>query len=83
MALAVPGDMLPARAGFADPDRGTKEQTVLQKSEQAFIKGFGILFTRDRVDPRCPANNDMGSSSGGASFEPGAPTGISIPWGRF
>ena len=49
------------------------EQTIIRNGEQAAIKGSAQFFTGDvRVDPLYPANNDMRSSGGSVTFEPGA-----------
>ena len=50
-----------------------REQTIIRNGEQAAIKGSAQFFTGDvRVDPLYPANNDMRSSGGSVTFEPGA-----------
>lgn len=48
-------------------------QTIIRNGEQAAIKGSDKIFTGTvRIDPLYPANNDMRSSGGSVTFEPGA-----------
>lgn len=50
-----------------------KAQTIIRNGEQAAIKGSDQFFTGNvRIDPLYPANNDMRSSGGSVTFEPGA-----------
>lgn len=52
---------------------GKMGQTIIRNGEQASIKGSDTLFTGNvRIDPLYPANNDMRSSGGSVTFEPGA-----------
>lgn len=48
-------------------------QKIIRNGENASIKGSDKIFTGNvRVDPIYPANNDMRSSGGIVTFEPGA-----------
>lgn len=50
-----------------------KAQTIIRNGEQSAIKGSAQFFTGNvRIDPLYPANNDMRSSGGSVTFEPGA-----------
>ena len=71
-ALALAATMgLCSGAAFAAETH--REQTIIRNGEQAAIKGAAQFFTGDvRVDPLYPANNDMRSSGGSVTFEPGA-----------
>ena len=54
----------------AEPGRA---QTIIRSGEQASVKGSETIFTGNvRIDPLYPANNDMCSSGGSVTFEPGA-----------
>ncbi len=55
---------------FAD---GGKMQTIIRNGEQASRKGPEQYFTGNvRIEPLYPANNEMRSSGGNVTFEPGA-----------
>ena len=50
-----------------------KAQTIIRNGEQASSKGSEQFFTGNvRIDPLYPANNEMRSSGGSVTFEPGA-----------
>ena len=50
-----------------------KEQVIIRSGEQAAIKGSPKYFTGSvRIDPLYPTNNEMRSSGGSVTFEPGA-----------
>ena len=71
LALAVTIGMLPSPAVSAEPGRAG--QTIIRTGEQAAIKGSDKIFTGNvRIDPLYPANNEMRSSGGSVTFEPGA-----------
>ncbi len=56
----------------ASAEPGTA-QTIIRSGEQASVKGSETIFTGNvRIDPLYPANNDMRSSGGSVTFEPGA-----------
>lgn len=49
-----------------------KAQTIIRNGEQHTLKGSERFFTGNvRIDPLYPANNDMRSSGGSVTFEPG------------
>ncbi|WP_297260662.1 cupin domain-containing protein [uncultured Desulfovibrio sp.] len=50
-----------------------REQVIIRCGEQAAVKGSPKYFTGSvRIDPLYPANNEMRSSGGSVTFEPGA-----------
>lgn len=50
-----------------------KSQTILRNGEQNALKGSEQFFTGNvRINPLYPANNEMRSSGGSVTFEPGA-----------
>lgn len=54
-------------------ESGKVEQTIIRNGQQASIKGSDKIFTGTvRIDPLYPANNEMRSSGGSVTFEPGA-----------
>lgn len=54
-------------------ESGRASQTIIRNGEQAAIKGSDKIFTGTvRIDPLYSANNDMRSSGGSVTFEPGA-----------
>lgn len=51
----------------------TMEQVIIRSGEQDAVKGSPKYFTGSvRIDPLYPANNEMRSSGGSVTFEPGA-----------
>ena len=72
MALALTA-MVGFPAGQTFAAEADKAQTIIRNGEQAAIKGSAQYFTGNvRIDPLYPANNDMRSSGGSVTFEPGA-----------
>ena len=70
LALTVTTGLSAGQAFAAETD---KAQTIIRNGEQAAIKGSAQFFTGNvRIDPLYPANNDMRSSGGSVTFEPGA-----------
>ena len=54
-------------------ESGKTGQVIVRNGEQASIKGADTIFTGGvRIDPLYAANNDMRSSGGSVTFEPGA-----------
>ena len=71
LALAATAGVLSLPALAAEP--GRVGQTIIRNGEQAAIKGSDTIFTGTvRIDPLYSANNDMRSSGGSVTFEPGA-----------
>lgn len=71
IALGLAAAVFSFQPAFAENAR--KEQMIIRNGEQAAIKGASQFFTGDvRVDPLYPSNNDMRSSGGSVTFEPGA-----------
>lgn len=59
--------------GQASAAENGRSQTILRNGEQASVKGSEQFFTGNvRIDPLYSANNDMRSSGGMVTFEPGA-----------
>lgn len=70
LALTAATGFFAVQAAAAKTD---KAQRIVRNGEQASIKGPERFFTGNvRIDPLYPANNDMGSSGGSVTFEPGA-----------
>ena len=62
-----------AGAVHADAAEGDRAQSIIRNGEQASVRGSDQFFTGSvRIDPLYPANNDMRSSGGSVTFEPGA-----------
>lgn len=69
-ALVISACILPLQPACAEKG---KEQTIIRNGEQASRKGPAGHFTGNvRVDRLYPANNEMRSSGGSVTFEPGA-----------
>ena len=70
LALTVATGLSAGQAFAAATDRA---QTIIRNGEQASSKGSEQFFTGNvRIDPLYPANNEMRSSGGSVTFEPGA-----------
>ena len=70
LVLTVTTGLSAGQAFAAETD---KAQTIIRNGEQTAIKGSDQFFTGNvRIDPLYPANNDMRSSGGSVTFEPGA-----------
>ena len=70
LALTVTTGLSAGQTFAAETD---KAQTIIRNGEQAALKGSEQFFTGNvRIDPLYPANNDMRSSGGRVTFEPGA-----------
>lgn len=60
-------------SGQASATENGRGQTIIRNGEQASVRGSEKFFTGNvRIDPLYPANNDMRSSGGSVTFEPGA-----------
>ena len=60
-------------AGLACAAEGDRAQSIIRNGEQASVRGSEQFFTGSvRIDPLYTANNDMRSSGGSVTFEPGA-----------
>ncbi|MGE9984495.1 (R)-mandelonitrile lyase [Desulfovibrio sp. SGI.169] len=70
LALTATTAFFTTEARAAETNRA---QTIIRNGEQAAIRGPAQFFTGTvRIDPLYPANNDMRSSGGSVTFEPGA-----------
>ena len=70
LALTVTTGLSAGQTFAAETD---KAQTIIRNGEQAALKGSDQFFTGNvRIDPLYPSNNDMRSSGGRVTFEPGA-----------
>ena len=71
LVLAVSLGTFPVPAPAAES--GKAGQIVIRNGEHASIRGTDTIFTGNvRIDPLYAANNDMRSSGGSVTFEPGA-----------